>query len=161
MKVVRLSLQSRLIDRLRLIFRLLHGLHTCCERTDASLALLFNWKSSIQALAYRTRRGGMREAIKFQLIKTARGRAASRGPWSRAMPVSCSPRTYQFVIVASWECFLGYQLRFWSVLSSSWCVLSSSWCDRFSTSHLGNGKAEEPIDSKTGSSNTILDIAFR
>ena len=31
-------------------------------------------------------------------MKTARARKASRGPWSRAMPVSCSPRTYQFVI---------------------------------------------------------------
>ena len=63
-----------------------------------------------------------------QDVKTARARAASRWPWSRAMPVSCSPRTYHFVIGLFGRPALGSLERSWSVLSSSWSVLSWSCC---------------------------------
>ena len=62
------------------------------------------------------------------LIIIPRARAASRGLFTRAMPVSCSPQIDQLGQSCFVGPFLGHLGLSWAILASSWHDLWSSWC---------------------------------
>ena len=57
-----------------------------------------------------------------------RARAGSRGLFTRAMPVRCSPQIDQLGQSCFVGPFLGHLGLSWAILASSWHDLWSSWC---------------------------------